>query len=278
MESQSYKKGSPMSEATRDSKFFETINRSALAINQVSAGAGVTGLLGFAVLFFVAAVFFITETYFLAMVTISFALLVYGTGAEIAKLLISSITIFFSTKHLTSKAAQLQETLVSLQGALEFRRDRSGELLAGTVGKTTRLRLPDNALARDIKEVVDSDKDFDYAEYVAHSYYVECHELYDYSSAQFEFVSSAMPLFGLIGTIVGLIAMFDSLGGDVTIEAISPQLALALKTTLYGAVLSSIYKIIGSRFDQRLKALDYDFETFARALQVVSRNKVKVEV
>jgi biopolymer transport protein ExbB/TolQ len=86
-------------------------------------------------------------------------------------------------------------------------------------------------------------------------------------------------LVGLMSVaIVGLIAMFDSLGGDVTVESLAPQLALALKTTLYGAVLSSVYKIMGSRFDQRLKALEYDFEVFSRALQVIIDNEVRVEV
>jgi biopolymer transport protein ExbB/TolQ len=113
---------------------------------------------------------------------------------------------------------------------------------------------------------------------MTHAYYVECHELYDYSSAHLEFVGSAMPLFGLIGTIVGLIGMFDTLGADVTVEYLSPQLAMALKTTLYGAVFASIYKIIASRFEQRLKALEYDFETFCRALQVLVESNVKIEV
>ena len=72
--------------------------------------------------------------------------------------------------------------------------------------------------------------------------------------------------------------MFDSLGADVTVEFLSPQLALALKTTLYGAVLSSIYKIIASRFEQRMNALDYDFETFCRAVQVLIENDIKIEV
>jgi biopolymer transport protein ExbB/TolQ len=265
-------------DSTKDSRFFAAINRSALAINQAAAGTGATGLLGFALLFSLAAVFFVTEMYFIAMVTISFALLVYVTGAELAKLLMSSITIFFSSKHLTPRASQLQETLVALQEGLELRWDLQGELRVGPVGKNTTLTLPDNALSRDIKTVVDKGKEYEYAEYVAHQYYVECHELYDYSSAHLEFVSGAMPLFGLIGTIVGLIAMFDSLGGDVTVESVSPQLALALKTTLYGAVLSSVYKIMGSRFDQRLKALEYDFEVFSRALQVLIENNVRVEV
>jgi len=55
-------------------------------------------------------------------------------------------------------------------------------------------------------------------------------------------------------------------------------MALALKTTLYGAVLSSVFRIIGSRFEQRMKGLEYDFETFCRALQVLVENKVKIEV
>ena len=87
-----------------------------------------------------------------------------------------------------------------------------------------------------------------------------------------------MPLFGLIATIIGLIGMFESLGAEVTVEYLSPQLALALKTTLYGALLASVYKIIASRFDQRLKALDYDFDTFCRGLHVLIDNKAVVEV
>jgi chemotaxis protein MotA len=263
---------------TKDSTFFEALNKSALAINQAAAGAGVTGLIGFAGLFVVASAFFVTENYFIAMLLTSLGLLVYATGTEVAKLLMSSATIFFSSKHLTPKASTLQETLVSIQDALEFRRDPAGELRVGPLEKGGHIKLSDTALARDLKVVLDQEKDFEYAEYVAHSYYVECHELYDYSASHFEFVSSAMPLFGLIGTVVGLIAMFDSLGADVSVESLSPQLALALKTTLYGAVFSSIYRIIGSRFEQRMKGLDYDFETFCRALQVLVENKAKIEV
>lgn len=81
-----------MADRTKDTKFFEALNRSALAIDQAAAGAGVAGLVGFAALFAFASVFFITENYFLAMLTISFALLVYVTGAELAKLLMSSIS------------------------------------------------------------------------------------------------------------------------------------------------------------------------------------------
>ena len=72
--------------------------------------------------------------------------------------------------------------------------------------------------------------------------------------------------------------MFDSLGSVVTVEALSPQFALALKTTLYGAVFATAYKLLATRFEQRQKALDYDFETLCRGLEVVLDNELVVEV
>ena len=177
------------------------------------------------------------------------------------------MTMFFSSRHLTPKAAQLQETLAALEESLTLRRDREGELRVGPMEKGMRVRLPDNALVRDLVTVQERKKTYEYAEYVVHSYYVECHELYDHAGAHLDFVSGSMPLFGLMGTVLGLISMFDSLGGVVTIEAIAPQLALALKCTLYGALFSSLYKIAATRFEQRLKGLDYDFDTLCRALQ-----------
>src|SRR5215510_8347302 len=224
----------------QSSGFFETLNKSALALSKKAAGAGVVGLLG--------------------------------------KLLISLLTVLFSTRHLTPKAAQLQETLAALEDALTLRRNRAGELKTRPLEKGMRVRLPDNALVRDLAAVQEQGKSYEYAEYVAHSYYVECSELYDHSGAHLDFVAGAMPLFGLMGTVLGLMALFDSLGSVVTVEALAPQLAMALKTTLYGALYASVYKIMASRFEQRLKALDYDFETFCRALQVLIDNRVAVEV
>lgn len=258
--------------------YMPTVSRTTLAINKASAGAGVVGLVGFVAMVAVAGVFFITENYFIAMVMMSFALLVYVTGAELAKLFLTSFTIFFSSKHVIAHAAFLQDTLVPLRQMLLIRRDAEGNLKAGPITKGAVVKLPDNPLVRDIQTLIEKNPNYDYAEYIAHSYYVQCHEVYDHASAHLEFVATAMPLFGLIATIIGLIGMFESLGAEVTVEFLSPQLALALKTTLYGALLASVYKIIASRFDQRLKALDYDFDTFCRALQVLIDNKAIVEV
>jgi len=273
------RKGKKKGNSVRDpSLFLRSISKTTLAINKAAAGAGMLGLLGFAGLFAISALFFVTENYFISMTLMSLGLLVYVTGAEVGKLFMTSFTVFFSSKHVIDRAADLQGTLLPLSRALETRRDVDGRVVRGPVVPSTTITLPDSPLVRDVKVILEQDQGVDTAHYTAHSYYVECHELYDYSSAHLEFVGNAMPLFGLIGTVIGLIGMFDSLGADVSVEFLAPQLAIALKTTLYGGVLSSFYKIIASRFDQRLSALEYDFETFCRALQVLIENRVRVEV
>ncbi len=252
--------------------------KQALAISEAAAGAGVLGLLGFAAIFAVAMVFFVTESYFLAMMLISLALLVYVAGSEFGKLLVSSLTIFFSSRHLIRNAVYLQDTLVELRKFLHLKKDETGWVKVGPIEAGAKAKLPDNPLVRDIQAVLKREKGTEYAQYVAHEYYVDCRELYDHFHAHLEFVAGAMPLFGLIGTIVGLIGMFDSLGANTSVETLSPQLALALKTTLYGAIFASIYTIIGSRFDQRIKALEYDYEILSHALEVLVENKAIIEV
>src|SRR5215467_3142130 len=133
------------------SLFMPTVTKATLAINKAAAGAGVLGLVGFAALFIVACVFFVTENYFVAMVIMSGALLVYVTGAELAKLALTSFTIFFSSKHVIPAAAYLQETLVPLRNILMIRRDAEGNVRSGPLVKGMTVKLPDNPLVRDIQ-------------------------------------------------------------------------------------------------------------------------------
>lgn len=258
--------------------FFPFFKRSTRAVKQSSAGAGFVGLIGFGVMLAISSVFFVTENYFISMFTISIGLFIYVTGLDLVILAFSTFIVFFSSKHLTTRASSMQETIVALQNLLNIRRGRDGSIAVGPVDSHVPIELPDNSLSRDIQELVAGGKGIDYAEFVAHSYYAECHELYESSNSNFDFVSATMPLFGLIGTIIGLLAMFDSLGSDVTVETLSPQLALALKTTLYGAIFSSFYKIIGTRFERRMVDLDYDYDILCRALQVIVENKNTIEV
>jgi chemotaxis protein MotA len=264
--------------STSKGGFFPFFNKGTREVKQSSAGAGFVGLIGFGAMLIVASVFFITENYFISMFTISIGLLIYVTGLDLIILAFSTFIILFSSKHLNTRATSMQETIVALKNLLNIKRARDGSIAVGPIDSNVQIELPDNSLSRDIQELVSAGKSFDYAEFVAHSYYVECHELYESSSSNFDFVSATMPLFGLIGTIIGLIAMFDSLGSDVTVESLSPQLAMALKTTLYGAIFSSFYKILGTRFERRMVDLDYDYDAFCRALQVIVENQNTIEI
>jgi chemotaxis protein MotA len=256
----------------------KAVPKGMLAISEAHAGAGVVGLLGFFALFMLALVFFVTENFFLAMALVSVALLVYVAGGELIKLLGSSFTIFFSSKHLIPGARHMQDTLVELRKFLHLKKDESGWVKVGPIEAGAKAKLPDNPLVRDIQVVLKREKGTEYANYIAHQYYVDCRELYDHFHSHLLFVAGAMPLFGLIGTIVGLIGMFDTLGANTSVETLSPQLALALKTTLYGAVFASVYTIIGSRFDQRIKALEYDYEILCHGLEVMVENGATIEV
>ena len=259
-------------------KISAVVKTSTLGVNKKGAGAGVVGLLGFLGLFFISILFFITENYFISMLVISFALMVYVAGTDVIKVILSSVAVFFSSRHLIDKAAYMVTTLESLNKALSLKKTKTGAVKFGPVEEGAVIKLPDNHFTVDMQRIIEDKKNYDYAEYVAHSYYSECHELYDYSSSNLGFVADAMPLFGLIGTILGLIAMFDGLGANVSIEALTPQLALALKTTLYGAIFSSIYKIISSRFEQRMRALEYAYERICHSIEVIIENKNKIEV
>lgn len=54
----------------------------------------------------------------------------------------------------------------------------------------------------------------------------------------FSFMARISPSFGLVGTLIGLINMLRGVGKDVSPETLGPSMAVALVTTLYGALLA----------------------------------------
>ena len=253
-------------------------DKAALALGEESAGAGTLGLLGAAAVFVIAIVFFVAESYFIAMLLVSFAMLVYVAGAELGKLVRGALTIFFSGRHLIKNATYVQDSVTALRQQLHMKRDEQGWIKVGPIESGTKVKLPDNPLVREIQAVLKRKKGKEYAEYVAHQYYVDCRELYDHLHAHLEFVANVMPLFGLIGTVIGLIGMFDRLGSNTSVENLAPELAISLQCTLFGAILASAYMSAASRFDQRIKALEYDYDILGHSLEVLVENEAEIEV
>jgi biopolymer transport protein ExbB/TolQ len=247
-----------------------------LGLGETSAGAG--GLLIAVAIFVGAIVFFVAESYLLAMSLVSFAMLAYVAGPELLTLIRSSLTVFFSGRHLIPKAVHLQDTVTALRKLLYMKRDEQGNIKFGPIEAGAKLKLPDNPLVREIQSVLRRKKGKEYAEYVAHDYYVDCRELYDHFHAHLDFVANVMPLFGLIGTVIGLIGMFDRLGSNTSVENLAPELAISLQCTLFGAILASAYMSAASRFDQRIKALEYDYEILIHSLDVLVENAADIEV
>lgn len=63
-------------------------------------------------------------------------------------------------------------------------------------------------------------------------------------------MGSSAPAFGMIGTLIGLIIMLDSMGGDPT--SLGAGLAVALLTTLYGVMFSRLILIpVADKVQQR---------------------------
>jgi biopolymer transport protein ExbB/TolQ len=249
---------------------------SGLSLGETGAGAG--GLIAAAAVFVGAIVFFVAESYLLAMSLVSLAMLVYVAGPEFRKLIQSSLTVFFSGRHLIPKAVHLQDTVTALRGQLYMKRDEQGNIKFGPIESGAKIKLPDNPLVREIQSVLRRKKGSEYTEYVAHDYYVDCRELYDHFHAHLDFVANVMPLFGLIGTVIGLIGMFDRLGSNTSVENLAPELAISLQCTLFGAILASAYMSAASRFDQRIKALEYDYEILVHSLDVLVQNAADIEV
>jgi biopolymer transport protein ExbB/TolQ len=246
--------------------------------HDTGASAGALGLLIAIAVFVLAIVCFVAESYFLAMLLVSIALLTYVAGGEMIKLVQSSLTVFFSSRHVVENAVHLSNTVAALRKALYMKRDDQGNIKLGPIDEGAPVKLPDNPLVRELQAVLRHKKGQEYTEYVAHHYYVDCRERYDHFHAHLEFVANVMPLFGLIGTVIGLIGMFDRLGSNTSVENLAPELAISLQCTLFGAILASVYMSAASRFDQRIKALEYDYEILVHALDVLVQHNAHIEV
>lgn len=77
-----------------------------------------------------------------------------------------------------------------------------------------------------------------------------------------DFLSSVIPAFGMIGTIIGLVGLLGNLDDP---SSIGPNMAVALITTFYGAVAANLLFIpYGKKMEERSKAEQLYGEIIAR--------------
>ncbi len=63
-------------------------------------------------------------------------------------------------------------------------------------------------------------------------------------------MGAAAPAFGMVGTLIGLVIMLDSMGGDPS--ALGAGLAVALMTTLYGVIFARLFLLpVADKVQQR---------------------------
>ncbi len=56
----------------------------------------------------------------------------------------------------------------------------------------------------------------------------------------YEKAAAISPAFGMVGTLIGLVKMLQSMGEDGGVETLGPAMAVAIITTLYGTIMANI--------------------------------------
>lgn len=85
-------------------------------------------------------------------------------------------------------------------------------------------------------------------------------------------MAAASPAFGMIGTLVGLIIMLGSMGGDPS--ALGPGLSVALITTLYGVLFARmIYMPVATKILQREQIVRFRNYLVAEGLALLAERK-----
>ncbi|WP_147819881.1 motility protein A [Salidesulfovibrio onnuriiensis] len=73
-----------------------------------------------------------------------------------------------------------------------------------------------------------------------------------YAAGIYRTMAALSPAFGIIGTLIGLIAMMQGMGDDIT--RVGPGMATALTTTLYGVLFANLFYLpIANKVERRVE-------------------------
>ncbi len=102
---------------------------------------------------------------------------------------------------------------------------------------------------------------------------------YEESIDQLEVLAKYPPAFGMMGTIIGLIAVLKQMGLDKGIETVGPNMAVALITTLYGIFIANyiIHPISDNLYSRSQKDLKVR-RIIAEGILLINKNEDPVYV
>ena len=90
-------------------------------------------------------------------------------------------------------------------------------------------------------------------------------------------MASFCPAFGMIGTLVGLVIMFEKMGSDIS--AIGKGMALALLTTLYGVLLTQLFfKPASEKVRQREEIYRFRNLLIMEGISMIADNKESITI
>ena len=161
--------------------------------------------------------------------TVSAGIMTYGVK-EISSLVAISLKVVVRPKINEQK---IISEIIRMSGQLEKNPEMVSTFLNEDIHPFLKdgLRLLDNGFsADDINEILNNDVE----------------KRYDRHMAEVELLktlSKYPPAFGMIGTVIGLIGLMNSMNtqGDATNSMIGPSMAIALLTTLYGLILANYF-------------------------------------
>ncbi|MGL1860899.1 MAG: MotA/TolQ/ExbB proton channel family protein [Pseudodesulfovibrio sp.] len=114
------------------------------------------------------------------------------------------------------------------------------------------LKGMDNEFLRDGLQMLVDGYSKDELEEILNNRIQQYHDQESNAAGIYRTMAALSPAFGIIGTLIGLIAMMQTMGDDIT--RIGPAMATALTTTLYGALFANmLYMPIATKVERRVE-------------------------
>ena len=246
---------------------YENSERNAIHIHK--AGAGLGGLFVFLVLLVISIFFTVfADQYFIGMLIIAIGQFIYSCSSEIGSVLNYTLKVYKSNTHITDNANMLIDSNNQLNMVEKnyYSSIDTFDISEESNNKSALANLIVNGQAEDSEIFTNTLENF---------IYNDADEIYGFCINVYDSTSSMMPVYGLMGTVFGMIQTLAFISGSssANVASIASEVSIAMKTTLYGAMFSIIFKVVAIRFKEKRSSLGYDFERMKNHIQFISNKR-----